>query len=350
MIRPLKNCGRQANCLIRGFRWIMTTKTRRQFCCRIWPSLKKCSAGPAIARHRRIAKRSKRQGAGRCETHAAVDGFDSHRAVFDFASGSHRHGATSRCSRFGKVWRGTNGRTRNSPNLTRNWPGWISWRITNWPCAVNWCCSGWHIDYLRRHPEQISNLFSDGDNSRSMPSGANIALHLIPSGWFYQNQLRCARTHGGILFAAGGCGPANVSPAAVRARIHSRSRNQTSQPLTTLLRECCCPRLGTAAKRFAYGQESVDLARVADCAGALPARAWRNIPNRSTRSRRSSSTKVPHDIINGQPLHYRRTADGQFVLYSVGWNETDDGGEVGLTKDGAVDISTGDWVWRYPAK
>ena len=42
--------------------------------------------------------------------------------------------------------------------------------------------------------------------------------------------------------------------------------------------------------------------------------------------------KLPHDIINGQPLHYRRTSDGQFVLYSVGWNETDDGGVVGFTK------------------
>jgi len=49
-------------------------------------------------------------------------------------------------------------------------------------------------------------------------------------------------------------------------------------------------------------------------------------------------------------LHYRRTDDGQFVLYSVGWNETDDGGEVAFTSGGSVDVNTGDWVWRYPAK
>ena len=42
--------------------------------------------------------------------------------------------------------------------------------------------------------------------------------------------------------------------------------------------------------------------------------------------------KVPHDVIGGQPLKYRRTADGQFVLYSVGWNETDDGGVVGFSQ------------------
>jgi hypothetical protein len=60
--------------------------------------------------------------------------------------------------------------------------------------------------------------------------------------------------------------------------------------------------------------------------------------------------KLPHDIIDGQPLKYRRTGDGQFLLYSVGWNEKDDGGQVELTKDGSVDFAKGDWVWRYPAK
>ena len=50
--------------------------------------------------------------------------------------------------------------------------------------------------------------------------------------------------------------------------------------------------------------------------------------------------KLPHDIIGGQPLKYHRTADGRFVLYSVGWNEKDDGGVPGKTAD------EGDWVWQ----
>ena len=66
--------------------------------------------------------------------------------------------------------------------------------------------------------------------------------------------------------------------------------------------------------------------------------------------------KIPHDILGGQPLKYHRETSGRFVLYSVGWNETDDGGIVGVKKkngieDGiAPDYETGDWVWRYPAK
>ncbi len=55
---------------------------------------------------------------------------------------------------------------------------------------------------------------------------------------------------------------------------------------------------------------------------------------------------IPHDIINGQPLHYRRTGDGKFLLYSVGWNERDDGGRPeGSNTAGNAGLATGDWVW-----
>ena len=56
--------------------------------------------------------------------------------------------------------------------------------------------------------------------------------------------------------------------------------------------------------------------------------------------------KLPHDLIGGQPLHYRRMADGKFLLYSIGWNEKDDGGQVALNKGGREDLENGDWVWR----
>jgi len=38
-------------------------------------------------------------------------------------------------------------------------------------------------------------------------------------------------------------------------------------------------------------------------------------------------------------VKYHRTAEGRFVLYSVGWNEKDDGGVPGKTG------LEGDWVW-----
>ncbi|HXR46071.1 MAG TPA: hypothetical protein VN784_01415 [Candidatus Limnocylindrales bacterium] len=66
-------------------------------------------------------------------------------------------------------------------------------------------------------------------------------------------------------------------------------------------------------------------------------------------------TKVPLDPVNGQPLRYRRSADGTFLLYSVGENGKDDGGNPGLEQ--GVESSSHywqnphalDWVWPQPA-
>jgi hypothetical protein len=35
---------------------------------------------------------------------------------------------------------------------------------------------------------------------------------------------------------------------------------------------------------------------------------------------------LPHDLITGKNLMYRRTANGRFLLYSIGRNEKDDNG------------------------
>ncbi len=64
---------------------------------------------------------------------------------------------------------------------------------------------------------------------------------------------------------------------------------------------------------------------------------------------------IPLDPVDGQPLRYRRNADGLFMLYSVGANGVDDGGDPSLEKnvtssnyywqnDHALD-----WVWPQPA-
>jgi hypothetical protein len=54
---------------------------------------------------------------------------------------------------------------------------------------------------------------------------------------------------------------------------------------------------------------------------------------------------LPHDIIGGKPLNYKRTDAGKYQLFSVGWNETNDGGLVAYKKDGNIDLDNGDWVW-----
>jgi hypothetical protein len=64
---------------------------------------------------------------------------------------------------------------------------------------------------------------------------------------------------------------------------------------------------------------------------------------------------VPFDPVDGQPLRYRLNADGTFVLYSVGENGVDDGGDPSLGKyvTGSnyywENFQALDWVWPQPA-
>ena len=64
---------------------------------------------------------------------------------------------------------------------------------------------------------------------------------------------------------------------------------------------------------------------------------------------------VPIDCMDGQPLRYRPNADGTFLLYSVGGNGRDDGGDPSLEK-GVTGSNFNwqnpkalDWVWPQPA-
>jgi hypothetical protein len=64
---------------------------------------------------------------------------------------------------------------------------------------------------------------------------------------------------------------------------------------------------------------------------------------------------VPIDCMDGQPLRYRPNADGTFLLYSVGENGVDDGGNPALEK-GVIGSNyywqnshALDWVWPKPA-
>ncbi len=61
-------------------------------------------------------------------------------------------------------------------------------------------------------------------------------------------------------------------------------------------------------------------------------------------------TKLPCDIINGETLKYHRADNGTFLLYSVGWNETDDGGQISVNSGGRENLKVGDWVWNDFAK
>ncbi len=200
------------------------------------------------------------------------------------------------------------------------------------------------IGFLERHRSRsnFNEVFDWGDD-------VAILYYFGPNGWFEQSKFRVGRFFVEQYLPLANVDRQTVSPTLVRNTDALLRAATKHKGLFNFLERTLLPELGTVAKRFAYAQTSVDLARV-----AIALEHYRlmhgDYPESLDVLAPQFIAKLPHDVINGQPLHYRLTSDGQFVLYSVGWNEADDGGEVGLTKNGNVDISTGDWVWRYPQK
>jgi hypothetical protein len=109
---------------------------------------------------------------------------------------------------------------------------------------------------------------------------------------------------------------------------------------------------GDAAVETAHTQVSLDEAVIA-CAIARHRLKTGSVPRALSELAPSFLARVPSDPITGQPYIYKTTANDQFVLYSPGWNQRDDGGESALSKQpGRVeeDIRQGDWVWKNPTR
>jgi hypothetical protein len=205
------------------------------------------------------------------------------------------------------------------------------------------------FDYLRRHSEQLANLSGDSSGGPVLPSG--FAAHLIPSGWFYQNQLSCARVVEEYCLPLVDENRGVVSPSSVRlAEASAMYKIHPVNPYNVFA-TMIMPVLSGPVQKCAYAQNAVNLARVAVALERYRL-AHGSFPDSLDALSPQFIQPIPHDIINGRPLQYERTGDGQFVLYSVGWNEKDDGGVVVFKKPPSKvpDIDEGDWVWRYPGK
>jgi hypothetical protein len=182
------------------------------------------------------------------------------------------------------------------------------------------------------------------------PKATTINMHLMPSAYFYQNELTFAQMYRQLILPLVDLTNRIAPPAALRqaqAAIQAQTKHYSPYKVQALM--LIFPAVSKSVIKFANIQTDVDLARVA-CALERYRLAHGEYPETLDALAPQFIPSVPHDVINGQPLHYRRTDDGRFVLYSVGWNEKDDGGTVVLTKVGTVDRENGDWVWQYPPK
>ena len=168
------------------------------------------------------------------------------------------------------------------------------------------------------------------------------AVVFIPQGWIDQNLKYAVELEQKQIDCFD---PANeqIFPSRLDKANSEIQRAFTQYSPFKVIASIAIPNFTKAMQNCAFNQTLANQAQIA-CALERYKLANGNYPDALDALVAKFMKKIPHDIIGGQPLHYRCTADRKFLLYSVGWNETDDGGLAGTL----ADVKKGDWVWQYP--
>jgi serine/threonine protein kinase len=169
---------------------------------------------------------------------------------------------------------------------------------------------------------------------------------LIPRGWIDQNKARCASA---FQIQIDGLDDSGGSVDVSRLQESDRqwwAQAQGFRPYVHLA-SVGIPRVMTAAKAAARTQTRLELAAVA-CALERHRAAKETYPESLSAIVPGFLPEIPRDLFDGQPLRFVRLAPNDYRLYSIGWNERDDQGELPLNSVGDPSWAddAGDWVWQ----
>ena len=174
---------------------------------------------------------------------------------------------------------------------------------------------------------------------------------IIPRGWYDREKLNYCALHRMELEGTFDPARKRVSPDQIesnrieleRALSGGRYKRFIHHRVVAAL---LLPALRNIAHRSAEAQTAANQAAIA-CALERHRLANGQFPEKLDALVPQFISQLPNDVLTGEPYKYRLTGGGQFVLYSVGWNEKDDGGTPGKS---IFDDKQGDWVWQYPGE
>jgi hypothetical protein len=199
------------------------------------------------------------------------------------------------------------------------------------------------LDYLRR----IGSVNLDFWTGGSVPSRKGLSFLL--SSFFYRNMLTISEWHQQFTFPTIDEKQHRIFPEFAGHLDQELAKLHGFHPYTILALQLF-PSVSGAVAKSARLQTYVDAARVA-CALERYRLANGQFPETLDVLASHLIGSVPNDVMDGQPLRYLRTANG-YILYSIGWNKTDDGGKLAWNngKTPTVNSKSGDWVWSCPVK
>ncbi len=207
------------------------------------------------------------------------------------------------------------------------------------PRAAERACIILTAELLYRQKYRLSELAEPQSGlSPSLWGGdfANLLGRIAPHGWYYLEQVNACRFYQNQSPGAFDPVQKRISPRLLAADAKEMEQQLSSQILARLFQ----PVFAKFPFKAAAAQALVDQAALA-CALERCRLAEGRFPEKLEALVPRFMADLPKDALTGEPYRYRRVTDAQFLLYSVGWDEKDDGGVSGKTQFD----EQGDWVW-----
>jgi hypothetical protein len=203
------------------------------------------------------------------------------------------------------------------------------------------------MDYIRDRPATLTSVIVANFNERrDESSGLRLLWATIPTGCFDATKAQGLERYFQAAREPFDLRLHRVFPDKYAAIEKHAADIRAFTPTDLLLRVSIGPVISSVIK-FAQQQCRVDEARIA-CMIERYRLAHGFLP--ASLDLLASYGGVPLDLCNGQPYHYAVRTDGTFLLYSVGWNQKDDGGKVVVEPSfpKRANAKEGDWVWPQP--
>jgi hypothetical protein len=202
-------------------------------------------------------------------------------------------------------------------------------------------------DLIENNPQQVRKLLIDshGDKGKDRPwkeVAFDWAVRVSPSGWGYQNRLFYNRIIQDYILNSVDAKQGPISPRAIKSSGSQFEKELHEAKLFGLLAAIAVPNFHRAIQVSVRNQTYFNELVIA-CALERYRRANGQYPKTMEELVPKFLEKIPRELIENQSFKYEKEDDTHFLLYSIGWDQKDDGGTI------ASDRDHGDWVWHSTA-
>jgi len=165
-----------------------------------------------------------------------------------------------------------------------------------------------------------------------------LALRCMPRGWLYQNMAAAAARNAEFM-AWVDSGHKQVFPQKVDQLPERMKTSLKRSPLLTFHAATALTNYTKALQTLTRNETLANEGFIA-CALERHRLAHNGYPETLNDLVPRFADQLPQEMVTGSPLQYRRRSATRYLLYSVGWNLKDEGGQPGKAP------AEGDWVLR----